>query len=113
MDTLMSMMLDLYGVCIRQESDFTNDFKIRQFKRFLVANKRYICTEEEFHHLLRAFRALAREHPEALFIEEAVSFNDPDDKRIGWHNFLDKLHWPTSKLTPLFERLLSATEAHP
>jgi hypothetical protein len=113
MDKLMSMMFDLYGVCIRQESDCTNYFKIRQFKRFLIGDGRYACSEVEFHRLLDAFRALAREQPEVLFIEEGVSFSDPDDKKIGWHDFLRKLYLPDSELAVLFRRALASTREQP
>jgi hypothetical protein len=92
------MMYFLHGACVRQQSDANNHLRVGRFKRFLVDRKPYACTEEEFHHLLRACRALAREHPEAIFIEDAVSFDDPDDKRIGWHDFLRELQLPELEL---------------
>jgi hypothetical protein len=110
MDKMLSMMFDLYGVCVRQESDCTNHFVVGQFKRFLIGKKPYACSQEKFHHLMRAWRALARELPEALFIEDAASFDDPNEKRIGWRDFLNNLQLPALELSNLFQRLLSCTE---
>jgi hypothetical protein len=112
MSRLNSMMFFAFASCVRQQSDSNNDLRAGRLKRFLIDGKPYACSEEEFHHLLRAWRMLAREHPEALFIEEAASFNDPDDERIGWHDFLNHLQLPELEIANLFKRLLDSTTAH-
>ena len=101
--TLEDRFCIFYWNCDRQESNRSYTLKMLSLRNFQDGTLLYKANEQEFNELVKLLRLISAEYPEALRIDESVSYQDPFDKIIGEHRFRAELDLNHVQLKNLFQ----------